>query len=152
MAAKYRPNKIDGANPPPRPDVSLLANPQNASTDGGNFMYRAPENAVYKYFDGSNMGALAKPRNFWFGDAALFTALRTTVPETTWMSFSAAVGHTSLFRREDLPDNALCVFSVKIGTDTRSLSTIPFYARDFKELPNIPAANTGVVDRQSYKT
>ena len=29
LAAKYRPNKIDGANPPPQADVSLLANPQN---------------------------------------------------------------------------------------------------------------------------
>ena len=93
VADKYRPNKIDGDNPAPQPDVSLRVNFQNGSSDGGNFMYRNPSVSSKKYYDASAMGALAKPRRFFFGNAAFFTALRA-VGETTWMEFSAATGHT----------------------------------------------------------
>ena len=140
LAAKYRPNKIDGANPPPQADVSLLANPQNGSSDGGNYQYRNPDVAENKYFDATNMGALAKPRRFFFGNAAFFTALRA-VGDNRWMEFSASTGHTSLFRRTDLPDSAMCFLSLR-AQDSSVMNTRMFFARDFKELGNVPAANT----------
>ena len=144
IAAKYRPIALDATTRPPQPDKALRVNPQNASTDGGHFQYYTDEAFDAKYYTAALMGALAKPRLYWYATAGNFALWRANT-SNIWNVHQASGAGANMFTRDSLPNNCLLVVRFKEGTRTAVCSSIPFYSSDFKALPNLAATNTGAI-------